>query len=422
MRGAKWIVAVGLGVLGAALGIVVGLGGLPSGGQATAASRSGDPGGQLDPVLNDGTKAVLKAVDQGLALVLGGKEGKVGSSGFQAQQTGWNQVKNNYDKGESDFVSTATKASDQFLNGVLGAGNPTDDLIQLLKLISSYKQKVDTAAAGWSQVSNKANFELQAASQVSVGSTSTGAGAGKLTVSDLKGATQLIQTVAGAEVTLYAKVAVAEIEYEGGILSAQDAVSQIDAAFAAFEKAITGGAKNLVKGAPVSWNQVVNKQVAPTTGTWSKVLNTQSYNLLSNSPQLDTTVTESTITSTTTTAAGPTVTTTTAGPTVTVTTTAASPTVTIQCPTPPNGDWWTPGDPMTVKGSVSPPVSEGTVTINYAASPTGMSTTDTPPIEPDGTFTDATTAPSTTEPYAQSIQANYGAALSNACPAEFAGG
>lgn len=417
MRGVKWVLAVALGVLGAALGTVVGLGGSPSGGQATAASLSSDAAGQLDPVLNHGTQAVLKAVDQGLALVLGGKEGKGGSPGFQAQQTGWNLTKASYTKGESDFANTATKASNQFLGGVLGAGNPTDDLIQFLKLISGYQQKVNTAAAGWDQTPNKTTFDLQVASESSASNQSTGAGAGKMTVSDLKGATQLIQTVAKAEVTLYEQVAVAEIEYEGGILSAQDAVDQIDAAFTAFEKAIAGSAKGVVKGAPVSWNTTVNKVVAPTTASWNTAVNKTSYNLLSTSPQLDTTVT--TATTTTTTAPGGTVTT--AGPGTTVTTTAPSASVTITCPTPPNGSWWTPGDPMTVTGSVSPVTNGATVTMNYSASPTGTSTTDTDTTAADGTFTDSTTAPSTTEPYAQSIQANYGAALSNACPAEFAG-
>ena len=390
MHGVKWVAAVALGVLGAAVGIVVGIGGSSAGGQATAASVSSDPAGQLDPVLNAGTKAVLKAVDQGLALVLSGKDGKGGSSGFKTQQSGWNRVKNDYDTGETKFINTTSKASNQFLNGVLSGGDPTADLIQLLKLIGGYQQKVGSAAAGWSQVQNKTSFDLQVASAASAGA---GAGAGKANVSDLKGANQLIQTVAKAEIKLYEQVAVTEIEYEGGLLDAKTAITQIDTAFAAFESAVTGGAKMVVKGSPVGWNQVVNKQVAPTVNTWNIKVDTTSLDAINSTPQ----------TPTTTTVAQPSI------------------TVTINCPTPQGGqDGFFTGDPIVVTGSVSPAVAGGTVTMHYDSSPNeGLSnTTDTDTTASNGTFTDTTTAPTVISPSAQSIQATDGSANSNACPAE----
>jgi hypothetical protein len=397
VRGVKCVAAVALAALGAALGTLVGAGGSSSGGQATAASLSGGATSKLDPVLNQGTKAVLKAVDQGLALVLG-KHGKGGSASFKTQQTGWNRVKNSYTGGESKFVNATNQASDQFLNGVLSGRDPSADLIQLLKLISGYEQKVSSAGARWDQAPNTASFDLKVASTASapVG----GAGAGKMTVANgLKGATHLIQTVVKAEVKLYEKVAVTEILYEGGILDGKTAIGQIDAAFAEFEAAITGGAKNVVKGAPVGWNIVVNKQVTPVANSWNLTVNKASTDAIDNTPQTQTTTT------------------------LTTTVTQPRTTVTITCPTPPPGqDWWTPGDPMTVTGSASPPAGGQTVTLNYAASPTGTSTTHTVTTAADGTFTDATTAPPTMAPYAQSIQATAGGETSNACPAEFAGG
>lgn len=399
MRAVKWVLVVALGVLGAAVGTVVGLGG-SSPHAATAASLTGSPLKGLDPVLNDGSNAVLKAVDQGLALVLGGKEGKGGSSGFKVQQGSWDQVKTSYIKGESQFARTTSQASDQFLNGVLSGGDPTDDLIGLLKLISGYQTKVSSAGASWDQAQNKATFDLQTASTASAGGT--GAGAGKMTVSDLKGATPLIQTVAKAEVTLYEKVAVAEIEYEGGILDVPQAVQQIDDALSAFETAIEGGAKKLVTGAPVSWNLTVQKKVTGTANSVNNKVNNVTYDLAEQTP--------------------PTVTPT----TVTTTTTAPQTKVTITCPTPQGGqDGFFTGDPIVVTGAVSPAVSGAAVTMNYDSSPNeGLSnTTDTDTTAANGTFTDTTTAPTVmSQGAAQSIQATLGNAISNACPAELQSG
>lgn len=396
MRGVKWVLAIALGVLGAALGTVVGTGGSSKGGQATAASLSGDPTGKLDPVINDGTKAVLKAVDQGLSLVLGGKEGKGGSPSFKTQETGWNLVKNNYATGEREFVNTATKASNQFLKGVLSGGDPTADLIQLLKLISAYQQKVSSAGARWDQAPSKASFDLKVASA----SSATGAGGGKMSVSDLKGATQLIQTVAKAEITLYEKVAITEVEYQGGLLDPKAAIGQIDAAFAAFEAAITGGAKSVVKGAPVGWNTVVNKQVAPVVNTWNVAVNKTSTETIDSTPQP---VTTTTVTTTTT-------------------TTLPNPTITIQCPAASQADdyGWIPPGTMTVSGSVSPAVSGAPVTIDYGSSLPGQSATHTVTTGAGGSFTDTFDIP--TEQQSISIQASYGGANSNACSEEDYGG
>ena len=394
MRGVKWFAAIALGGLGAALGTVVGTGGSSTSGQATAASLSGGPTGKLDPVLNQGTKAVLKAVDQGLSLVLGGKEGKGGSSSFKTQQTGWNRVKNSYTNGERGFVNTATKASNQFLNGVLSGGDPTTDLIRLLKLISGYEQKVGAAGARWSQVQNKTSFVLKVASTASA----TGAGAGKMSGSDLRGATHLIQTVAKAEITLYEKVAIIEIEYQGGLLDPKAAIGQIDAAFAAFEAAITGGARSVVKGAPVGWTTVVNKQVAPVVTSWNLTVNKTSTDAIDNTPQKVTTTA------------------------VTTTTTQPNPTVTIQCPAASQADdyGWIPPATMTVTGSVSPAVSGASVTIAYGSSLPGQSATHTVTTGAGGSFADTFDVP--VEQQAISIQASYVGANSNACAEEDYGG
>jgi len=350
-------------------------------------------------VLGAGTKAVLKALDQGLALVLGKKGG---TSGFQSQQTDWNRLKNNYTKGESEFINSATKASDQFLSGVFSGGDPTADLIQLLRLISGYQQKVSNAAANWDQAPNKTGYDIQVQSKLAA--DPTGAAAGKQTVSSgLKGATQLTQTVAKAEVTLYEKVAIAEIEYEGGILNGQEAVTQIDAAFAEFEKTITGGARTMVKGAPVGWNTAVNQKVTPTTTTWNVMVNMTSATVLSTTPPDVTT---------------PTVTTTT-----TVTQPQTAPTVTIQCPmaTQQNDYGWQTGDVMTVTGSVSPAVSGGSVTISYGSSFPDASTTHTVTTGAGGSFSDSFTITDTRQ-QAISIQATHAGSPSNACPEESYGG
>jgi hypothetical protein len=405
LRGVKWIAAVALGVLGLAAGTAVGAGGSSRQARATPASFTGGQLKQLDPVLNDGSRAVLKALDQGLALVLAGKDGKGGTSGFKTQESDWNRVKNSYTKGESQFASTATKASDEFLNGVFSGGNLSDDLIQLLRLISGYQQKVSNAAANWDQTQNKTSYDLQVASKASA--SGTGAAAGKLTVSGLKGATQLTQTVAEAEVALYEKVAIAEIEYEGGLLDAKEAVAQIDAALAAFEKAITGGAKTIVKGAPVGWNTVVNKQVTPTTTSWNQTVNTKTYDLLSTTPQLTTTTT---VTATT-------------GTTSTVTQSETSPTVSISpCPDAGAGNdyEWPSGVGMPVAGSVSPAAAGATVTINYDSSEPDSNVTHTVTTDQNGDFSDSFTTP--TEQQSVSVQATYGSSNSNACAEEMAGG
>jgi hypothetical protein len=425
LRGVKWAVAGALGALGLAAGSAVGASGSSSRLRATAAASSGQLS-KLDPVLGDGANAVVGALNQGLAVVLGGKAGKGGTAGFKRQQNTWTEVQNTYDTGARRFAHATAKASDEFLNGIFSGRDLADDTISLLRLISGYQHAVNTAADSWDQVKTTSSPSI----------ATTPPTAGKTTVATgLRGATQLIQAVAKAEVVLHEKVAVAELQYEGGALTVQEATHQIDVALAAFENEIAGASKDVLKGAPGKSNNVVNDKITKVADTWNRVLHSDSLTAFSNTPQLviggppvTTTTTTSTTTAvttaTTTTVTQPATTVTQPATTVTqpaTTVTQPSTTVAISCPTAPAGGEWPANTTMTVTGTVTPaPAATATVTINYDSSlGSTANTTDTDTTAANGSFTDTATTPTTMQ--AQSIQAAYAGAESNAC-AELMGG